>query len=97
MFLFPSSGGSVPKFSLSQARTLGFAGLMARVGFIGTTLFLSSQISGCSQSEPQVASDVPAFKPSPAPDATARRPKGMPKNTTAGLQIDPTSGRPVVQ
>jgi len=62
---------------------------------MGAVLIFSGLVSGCSQSDPQVASDVPEFKPSASLDTSARRPKGMPKNTTAGLQIDPTSGRPL--
>ena len=87
----------MPKFSLRRTWKSGFAGLMPRVGLMGTLLILGGLVSGCSQSDPQVASDVPEFKPAPSVDSSARRPKGMPKNTTAGLQIDPTTGRPLTQ
>jgi len=95
--LFYFEGGSVPKFSLRRTSKPGFAGLMARVGLMGSLLSFGCLVSGCSQSEPQVASDVPEFKPAPSVDSSARRPKGMPKNTTAGLQIDPTTGRPLTR
>src|SRR4051794_31773256 len=99
MFFFNFEGGSVSEFSLRRIWKPRFAGLMARAVLMGSLLSFGCLVPGCSQSDPQVASDVPEFKPaSPVSvDSSARRPKGMPKNTTAGLQIDPTTGRPLTQ
>lgn len=50
--------------------------------------------TGCGGS-PQVASDVPEFQPAAGPPSDAALPKGMPSNTTRGMQIDPATGRPM--
>jgi len=61
----------------------------------GATFSLACLLSGCGASEPQVATDVPEVKIAEAPDYTkGKSPKGMPKNTTAGMKLDPATGRP---
>jgi hypothetical protein len=50
---------------------------------------------GCGSSEPQVATDVPRFDPKPDPTPSGKPVKGMPKQTSAGMQIDPATGRPM--
>lgn len=57
-------------------------------------LFLIFLVPGCGESGPTVATDVPAVEITPAADLSKGRPKGMPKNITAGLKLDPVSGRP---
>jgi len=62
----------------------------------GVFLLSTGLTAGCNQGEPQVASDVPKVEPAATPDlSSGKLPKGMPKNTTAGLKLDPASGRPV--
>lgn len=52
-------------------------------------------IAGCGGGGPTVATDVPKVEITPTPDLSKDRPKGMPKNISAGLKIDPASGRPM--
>jgi len=57
-------------------------------------LFILGLVSGCGDDGPSVASDVPTAQITPAADLSKGRPKGMPKNISAGLKLDPTTGRP---
>lgn len=66
----------------------------ATVGALLLTVLVLSFVSGCGESGPAVATDVPPVQIAPAPDLAKGRPKGMPKNITAGIKLDPVSGRP---
>lgn len=61
-----------------------------------TGLALSSA-PGCGPAEPRVDPNAPQVRAAATPDVTGARPKGMPKNTTAGLRLDAATGRPVPQ
>jgi len=62
----------------------------------GVILPVVVALSGCGGGEPQVDSNVPQVKAAATPDiAAGKLPKGMPKNTTANLKVDPGTGRPI--
>ena len=55
-------------------------------------------LSGCSEGEAKVATDVPQVQVAPPRDASTPRPKGMPKKfATPNFAVDASTGRPVAQ
>jgi len=68
---------------------------VSRISTVGALFLVLISISGCGDSGPTIATDVPPAKITPAADLSKDRPKGMPKNVSAGLKIDPVSGRPM--
>jgi hypothetical protein len=64
----------------------------------GLVLAAGCFLSGCSQGDAQVATDVPEVKVAPPRDSSTPRPKGMPKKfAPPNLSVDPSTGRPVAQ
>lgn len=54
---------------------------------------LASLAWGCSYGEPQVTTQFPTPPAGTKVDPNAPVPKGKPSNTSAGVQVDPVSGR----
>lgn len=67
---------------------------MSRHSTLGSLSAIIFLVAGCGDDGPTVAADVPQVKITPEADLSRGRPKGMPKNITAGLKLDPVSGRP---
>lgn len=59
--------------------------------------FAPSFAPGCGPAEPRVDPNAPQVRAAATPDLKGARPKGMPKNTTAGLRLDAATGRPLPQ
>lgn len=68
---------------------------MSRISTIGAIFPFLVLAFGCGDGGPTVATDVPPATITPAADLSKGRPKGMPKNISAGLKLDPATGRPI--
>ena len=63
---------------------------VSRLGVLGMAAVLGS---GCGSPQPEIDATVPPAEVSEGP-AAGELPKGMPSNTSMGMQIDPKTGRP---